>query len=203
MKLKQIETWGRLYGDSRLGPMGMRTGTFRNPAASSLMRTRISTIERNHDEIVGRRICGDYSDYSDYSIVGTATGIGTGGSSSGAVRTSTCAIGGLTESQSRGAFRDEVIGSVSSSSVALRKRSGSFGSKRELRVSDSGGEGLRGIRVSISDMEDDVISTRSGATGRGVMRQDEVCGVSTVFQGGRFSKSQEQIIKVAEIETVL
>lgn len=200
--MKQIETWGRLYGDPRLAPGGgtFRKSTHRTAASASLMRTRISTIERNHDEIIGRRICGDYSDYSDYSIVGTATGAGTGGGLGGG-GVVTCGIPGLLDNTShRAVFRDEVIGSVSSSSVALRKRSGSYGSKRELRVSDSGTEGVRGIRVSVSDMEDDVMSTRS--TGRGV-GPDEVCGVSTVFQGGRFSKSQEQIIKVAEIETVL
>lgn len=212
IKLKQIETWGRLYGDTRGIGSGPRTGgTFRAPgtASTSLMRTRISTIERNHDEIVGRRICGDYSDYSDYSIVGTATGAG----GTGLPGERTSYIGGLVESQShrtphqpqRAVFRDEVIGSVSSSSIALRKRSGSFGSKRELRVSDSGVEGSRGIRVSVSDMEDEVMSNRSGCRGGG--GRDDVCGVSTVFQGGGsgrpFSKSQEQIIKIAEIETVL
>ncbi|ODN02749.1 Glutamate receptor ionotropic, NMDA 2B [Orchesella cincta] len=68
IRLRQIENWGRLYDLNEIG----RRSTIKQ-SSNALMRTRISTIERNHDEIVGKRICGDYSDYSIFS--GTAGGV--------------------------------------------------------------------------------------------------------------------------------
>jgi len=67
IRLRQIENWGRLYDLNEIG----RRSTIKQ-SSNALMRTRISTIERNHDEIVGKRICGDYSDYSIFS---GATGV--------------------------------------------------------------------------------------------------------------------------------
>lgn len=218
VRLRQIENWGRMYqlgeigrGTVRIGggtgflrdSSGIHRATVASGGGSGGVgqgilippRTRISTIERNRDEIVGRRICGDYSDYSIFSGVGMSGGVGGMSVSIGV------GSGSGAETQvihQRRVFRDEVIGSGPRSFG---------GSRRDLDVLSCGGGGGSGSgskKVSVSS-ECDLVDQQAS---EGVCEEgQEGSGMMKRAGKGRGGDQQEvmvnQIIKVAEIETVL